>query len=364
VSFLHITNGSAITPFMREAGIVGHIVPWDDVLHEGPVRAGLNVAAMREARADFLASCGWGSRDEIMRSLGARDAALEAASSGIRVHGLHVDEIVLWFEHDLYDQLQILQILDRLPLDGGPLLTAVPGDDYLVGSMPGLKPGPAGNAPPAGNPQAAGTAQTPGDSQSRTAGPGFSPGTRFSELFASRREVTSSQRIAARDAWDAFRSEDPRAIVDVLQRVSDLPHLPAALRRHLQQLPSVRNGFSRTEQQALEAIARDVTLLRDVFVQANHKSEEAVFMGDAAFLVHLRGLTQGPRPLVRAAKPRSSALSLDDHLALTEEGRRVLAGDADRVTLCGIDRWLGGVHIQGRGPVWRWHQARGTVVHV
>jgi hypothetical protein len=329
VSFLHITNGSAITPLMREAGIVGHIVPWDDVLHEGPVRAGLNVAAMREARADFLASCGWGSRDEILRSLGARDASLEAASNGMRVHGLHVDEIVLWFEHDLYDQLQILQVLDRLPIDGGPLLTAVPGDDYLVGSMPGLK-----------------------------------PGTRFSELFASRREVTSSQRIAARDAWDAFRSEDPRAIVDVIQRVSDLPHVPAALRRHLQQLPSVRNGLSRTEQQALEAIARDVTLLRDVFVQANHRSEEAVFMGDAAFLVHLRGLTQGPRPLVRAANPRSSALSLDDELALTEEGRRVLAGDADRVTLCGIDRWLGGVHLQGRGPVWRWHQARGTVVHV
>jgi hypothetical protein len=324
VSFLHITNGSAIIPFMREAGIAGHIVPWDDVLHEGPVRAGLNVAAMREARADFLASCGWGSRDEILRSLGARDASLEAASSGIRVHGLHVDEIVLWFEHDLYDQLQLLQILDRLPTDGGPAVTAVPDDDYL----------------------------------------GHQPAARFPELFASRRGVSSAQRLTARDAWDAFRSEDPRALVDVLQRVSDLPHLPAALRRHLQQLPSVRNGLSRTEQQALEAIARGVTLLRDVFVQANHKSEEAVFMGDAAFVVHLRGLTQGPRPLMRAAQPRPSALSLDDELALTDEGRRVLAGDADRVTLCGIDRWLGGVHLQGRGPVWRWHQARGTVVQV
>ena len=120
---------------MREAGILGLIVPWDDVLHEGPVRAGLNVAAMRDARADFLAGCGWGSRDEIVRSLAARDAALENLQ--------RVDEIVLWFEHDLYDQLQILQILDRLPLDGGPTLTAVPNDDYLIGLMPGLKPGPA-----------------------------------------------------------------------------------------------------------------------------------------------------------------------------------------------------------------------------
>jgi hypothetical protein len=317
MSFLHVTNGSAISPLMRAAGIVGPIVPWDDVLHEGPVRAGLNVAAMREARADFLASCGSASRDEILRSLSARDASLEAATRPGWIHADHVDEIVLWFEHDLYDQLQILQILDRLPIDGGPALTAVPGDDYL----------------------------------------GHQPASRFAELFASRRDVSSSQRIAARDAWDAFRSADPRAIVDVIQRVTDLPHLPAALRRHLQQFPSVRNGLSRTEQQALEAVARGLSRVRDVFIQANHKSEEAMFMGDAAFLFHLRGLTQGPRPLVRSTSP----LTLDDDLALTDDGRRVLAGDADRVTLCGIDRWLGGVHLRGRGPVWRWNNRTGVL---
>jgi hypothetical protein len=59
-----------------------------------------------------------------------------------------------------------------------------------------------------------------------------------------------------------------------------------------------------------------------------------------------------------------NALSLDDELMLTDDGRRVLAGDADRVRLRGIDRWLGGVHLTGRGPVWRWHQMRATLVHV
>ncbi len=339
MSLLHLTNGSSIIPSIRAAGVVGAIVPWDDVLHEGPVPAGRNVAAMRATRAEFLASCGWGSRDEIARSLAARDAVLEAASGSSNfvnvtpdqeMHARPVDEIVLWFEHDLYDQLQILQILDRLPLDGGPRLTAVPDDDYL----------------------------------------GYQPAARFPELFAARREVTSSQRIAARDAWNAFRSEDPRAIVNVLQRVTDLPHLPAALRRHLQQFPSARNGLSRTEQQALEAIARGVTHLRDIFTQANHSSEEAVFMGDAAFLFHLRGVVRGPRPLLSRADPlrqRTSArearaaLSMDDELTLTDDGRRVLAGDADRVSVCGIDRWLGGTHLRGRGPVWRWHDRTGIL---
>jgi hypothetical protein len=368
VSFLHLTNGSAIIPFMREAGIIGRIVPWDDVLHEGPVRGGLNVAAMRDARADFLASCGWGSRDEIARSLAVRDAAIEAATVKTASfagavpdqdpRATRVDEIVLWFEHDLYDQLQILQILDRLPLDGGPLVTAVPGDDYLAGLTPALEAAAAGPA-----------IESAGARQTGATDPGFTPARRFSELFALRREVTTSQRISARDAWEAFRSDDPRAIVDVLERVTDHPHLPAALRRHLQQFPSVRNGLSRTEQQALEAVVRGVSRVRDVFVQANHRSEEAVFMGDAPFLCHLGGLLQGPRPLLRASTTSpdkanaapSSTLRLDDQLALTDDGRRVLAGDADRVTLCGIDRWLGGVHLRGRGAVWRYDHGRHTV---
>jgi hypothetical protein len=315
---------------MRSAGIVGRTVPWDDVLHEGPVPAGLNAAALRDTRAAFLASCGWGSRNELVRRLADRDALVEQLR-GADARAPRVDEIVLWFEHDLFDQLQLLQILDRLPLDGGPRLTAVPDDDYL----------------------------------------GYQPASRFAELFASRREVTSSQRIAARDAWEAFRAADPRAIVDVMSRVSDLRHLPAALRRHLQQFPSVQNGLSRTEQQTLEAVARGASLVRDLFIQANHRSEEAVFMGDAAFLFHIRGLWRCPAPLIRVAKTASAtssfpphALSLDNEITLTDDGRRVLAGDADRVALCGIDRWLGGVHCKGRGPVWRWHPLRGTLVHV
>ena len=35
-------------------------------------------------------------------------------------------------------------------------------------------------------------------------------------------------------------------------------------------------------------------------------------------------------------------------VGLTDVGRSVLAGESDRVTTCGIDRWLGGVHLQHR----------------
>jgi hypothetical protein len=35
---------------------------------------------------------------------------------------------------------------------------------------------------------------------------------------------------------------------------------------------------------------------------------------------------------------------------------------ADRVTTCGIDRWLGGVHLKGGGRIWRWDERQQRIV--
>jgi hypothetical protein len=49
-------------------------------------------------------------------------------------------------------------------------------------------------------------------------------------------------------------------------------------------------------------------------------------------------------------------------VALTEAGRSVLDGAADHVSLNGIDRWIGGVHLVGRSVPWRWDEGVEAVV--
>lgn len=312
---LHITNGSVVAGLLRALGLKGDLVTWDDILHEGPVQAGLGVPALRASRAAFLARCGGGEVTQIAASLAARD---EAALGSVK----H-DEVVLWFEHDLYDQLQLLQVLDMLPTGGRPRISAVSPEGYL------------GHHSPA----------------------------HLATLFTRRKEVTASERGAARVAWAAFRSSDPRALADAIPHLGALPHLPAALRRHLQQFPSIGNGLSRTEAQALAAIAAGASRVSDVFTQSHAEREEAIFLGDVGFLLHMRGLVESPNPLVIVVRRHapSGALALEDSVALSEEGERVLEGAADRVRLCGIERWLGGVHLTGRGPVWRWDEATRTI---
>src|SRR5689334_9869418 len=97
---LHITNGDATVAVMKRAGIAGEILPWRDVLHEGPVPAELTLTELSEVRARFIADCGWRTFAEAQAEFRTRDAAL----AQYRAH----EEVVLWFEHDLYDQLQLL----------------------------------------------------------------------------------------------------------------------------------------------------------------------------------------------------------------------------------------------------------------
>ena len=49
-------------------------------------------------------------------------------------------------------------------------------------------------------------------------------------------------------------------------------------------------------------------------------------------------------------------------IRLTLRGEHVLAGQADRVALLGIDRWVCGTHLT-TDSVWRWDPVAGRLVH-
>lgn len=318
---LHITNGDSAVDVIRRGGLPGEVLPWRDVLHEGPVPAGLSLDELRPIRASFIAGAGWGELDDVLAGFAARDRALEES--------LAFREVVLWFEHDLYDQLQLLQLLDWFAARdvGATRLGLVCGAEYLGTSTP----------------------------------------ERLAERLPERQEISPAQLALGRTAWTAFRSPDPRPLAELLrQDTSALPFLGGALRRHLQQFPAVGNGLSRSEAQALQAIARGVTRLGDVYVASHHEREEAIFLGDLVFAWYVAELSQGREPLVLRADGRALAMPgetggarafWNSHVALTEVGRAILNERADRVEINGIDRWLGGVHLQGHAARWRWHHA-------
>lgn len=56
---LFVTNGDSAAGRILQAGLSEEVLPWRDVLHEGPVPSGLSPEGLREVRARFIAERGW-----------------------------------------------------------------------------------------------------------------------------------------------------------------------------------------------------------------------------------------------------------------------------------------------------------------
>ena len=319
-SLIHVTNGESAGNTLRQTTLGGAVLAWQDALHEGPVPATPRRELLR-TRARFLADCGWGRRQALLSSLARRDRELlDALREGPRV--------VLWFEHDLYDQLQLLDVLALADAaEAAPEL-------IVVGSYPG---------------------------RPSFHGLGELTANELEALWPSRRPAEATALRSATAAWAALREPDPVALAELAARgTAELPFLDSALRRLLEELPAPSDGLSGTERRGLEAVAAGADTPPAAFLAAQ-RLEEAPFLGDTWFYRDLSALGQGENRLVESDEgslPPPPPLGdgrrfAQLRLRLTAAGERTLSGEADRVELLGIDRWVGGTHVTS-DTMWRW----------
>jgi hypothetical protein len=324
---LIITNGDSAAGTLSEAGIPGKIIAWRDVLHEGRVDSSLSLDALSKERARFISERGWADFAHVSGDFAERDRVIQ--------HLDYFDEVTLWFEDDLYDQLQLIQLLDFFSRGAArrrKKLTLIVVDGYI---------------PPL-------------------------PAPKLKELDDARSPVTEEQLQLAQRAWQAFGSDDPQAIVRLLREdTSALPYLAPALRRHLEEFPSVESGLSRSEREALTAIEEGHATPVAAFLEVA-KKQESIFLGDVIFFWYLERLSGKKNALVTwddgtpivAPTARNSREFVKRQLTLTPLGREVLAGDRDWQTINPRSRWLGGVEIAPGRPGWRWHAGERMVVNV
>ena len=320
-NILHILNGDAPRPAMEQAGLPGTFSAWPDVLHEGRTPLATGEEWIR-VRCEQLASLVPDPHDGFVEQYRASDAVLESWRDR--------DEVVFWFEHDLFDQLLLIRHLWWLTTNAAERaerntrFSLVCGRDYV------------------------GLLQPP----------------QFGPKFAAREPIGAAQIRLGAAVWEAYCGGDPMRLLPFAEHAADnhtlsaaeharvLPYLPAAIRRLLEEFPSASNGLARSERQILDVLSEGARTPEQAFVAAS-RLEEAIYMGDLSFWNIVKGMTDVRHPLVTAEVQERSRRLPDGMLRITDVGRAVLAGRADHAVLNGISRWLGGTRLSA-DRLWRW----------
>ena len=225
---LHVTNGDSAAYQLRAAGLEGDVLAWRDVLHEGPVRAGLDDAALRAERAAVLAGHAGADEATVRAELEARDDRLDEAVCT-------AERIVLWFESDLYDVLQLAQIADRVGDDDAELVLVGTKVFRAVGELS------------------------------------------VDEVRAARPKPFAPAPYRA--LWRAFTAPDPPALTALDGDPTGV--VRAAAIRLAQELPWTTDGLGRSERQLRQALADGARTREEAFVAAQ-RAEERPFLGDTS----------------------------------------------------------------------------------
>ena len=322
--FLHVANGTCTADVIQAAGIPGVRSIWADPLYDGPVPGDLSDDQLLDVRARFLADGNDGDVDP--------KNDLRRWRSAIADHDSY-DELILWYEHDLFDQLNLIQLVTWLRSN---VPASKPVSLVCIGSFPG-------------RPRFKGLGElTPGE---------------LAPLLDTRQPVTDAQLALAERAWQAFRDSSPEAL-DRLRRsdTGALPYLAPAITRFLQEYPWTNDGLSRCERRLL-ALAGDADVELLTLFPRMHDDERAYYITDGTLASMAQALSETSPPLLVRTSPADSRHNgLGATVRVTAAGRGVLAGERDRVKTSGIDRWLGGVHLVGRDQTWRWHDGRQQIV--
>ncbi|WP_078462651.1 DUF1835 domain-containing protein [Solemya velum gill symbiont] len=316
---LHIRCGTDIQNTLAVAGFNGDYLPFYDPYVHGPVPQTDLLDEFIQVRANYISSGIHPDCELVLNDLRQQYSSLELSHNH--------DAVYLWFEHDSFDQLILARLLDffsevsRRPAS----LKLISVDHY-----PGVE---------------------------IFNGIGQLPPQALRVLWTEFSDVTPEQLVLGKRAWAAVRSSCPDALrVLIASGTTPLPTMAIALDRHLRQLPSKHNGLNLSENLTLRILDEKGSMnAACLFGWYTNHYEPLTFMGDTGYWQLLEELANGDRPAV--TMDREGEQPNQWQVTLSDTGRQLLADEVDWVELNGIDRWVGGIHLDSqKGQVPRWSE--------
>lgn len=304
---LHIRCGTDIKHALELIGFSGEYLEFSDPFSQGPVQD-LPIESLIRMRYEFAAAAYEMTLNDVMaRARQSYDGLFQVE---------RWRRLVLWFEHDSFDQLILAFLLswfyrtrpnvelEMICIDG------VPGVDDFIGIGQ------------------------------------LSPELIRYLWLNERKPVTGAQLELGEQVWRALCADSPDTLAGIAaQGTPAIPVMAAALNRHLAELPDSATGLGLTQTLILELLSGEASIAAGpMFGRYMRELEPLPWLGDLMFWAFLRQLEDAKEPLVSIE--RTGDRWPEFQVQITDTGRDVLAGRKDYRTLMKQDRWVGGVCIR------------------
>lgn len=313
MAILHVLNGDATLVPFRDSGLSGDIVIDRMMMSEGKTTYTADMDAFFTARADHAQNSYGIDRQTYLTQVVQEFARVQDAA--------HYDEVVLWFEFDLFCQVNLLFTLFYMQQFKLPAKISLVSPDSHP-NTPNFK------------------------------GLGMLSAAHFPALFEQRLTLQSSDLQTANQIWAAYCSSTPLTLETFAgQPAGQLYHIGKALQAHLQRLPAIENGLNRIENFFLNLLAMADYRWYDLYSQFWNQLTVYGF-GDFQLDVYMRGMIS------------TGVIEEDGQLlSITSLGKEILNGEENYLAYAPRkERFLGGVPLQD--TPWRWDQKAKKVVKV
>jgi len=331
VETLHIRCGSDIQTTLQDCGFAGEYMEISNPFPQGRVPPFDPLDQFVTLRSDFIVKhYAADIPPEYADRVKNAPHEIRLVDQRLRALPQEIKRIVLWFEHDPFDQLCFAYVLAHLVNNH---LGHCNIELIQVDRFPGVE---------------------------KFIGLGYlsQHPENLIALWQQRISITPAMMAFGARCWHAFTADNPTELWQLSQGHSPLPLMQQAMQRMLKELPWTTNGLSLTEQLTLAIVSRDGPInMARAFHFLNTESEPLSFLGDIMFLSAIRPLWQYETAALQvtlhdAGKPAMRR----DTVVITATGHKLMKGECNWLTICDpqYERWVGNVGVTHGVNNWYW----------
>ncbi len=270
-SLLHITNGDSFTERLKTLHLKGDIITWREMLCEGKTLSNVGSESFWKTRFEFL-----NKNYKISKSWFVEKTLKEYRSL---CNHKQQDKIVLWFEYDLFCQINLLAVISWLKTNRrhAEISLVCSGKEDDSDKMYGLN--------------------ELSDEQLFT-------------LYENRAILTQDDIEYADYVWQLYCSDNPIRLENLMDFDNyQFDYLSEALKAHLQRFPTIKNGLNAVENHILEIAAAEKPKSKRELTGKILKDQGLYGFGDSQYdriITTLRPLFSSFNPVRLSAKGKEA----------------------------------------------------------